>query len=216
MHTLTIISDHRRLDFQRNTLIFAIKDDVTGWYKTSDCLWSSTANIRGKVTLNDDYEDLKELFVERLGVKTLTFRMVYDELLQTSPHTPIQDVKAALWSLKSLLETETERHDPEPLLKASILLVRYANGVTSLCDIDTDFAIVDRESLAEKFKGKIKLLDFSREEVLRLYPLLSWCGLTNRYLSVVIREITSISRPLSRPISNLNRDIRRKAHAILR
>ncbi|KAM0280907.1 hypothetical protein ACHAQH_003796 [Verticillium albo-atrum] len=209
-------SSLRKRAFEDDTLIFVVRDGQSGWYKTSDCLWSSTTDIRGKVTLNEDYEDLRELFVEKLGVKTLTLQMVYDELLQTNAQAPIDDVKATLWSLNALLKTERELPDPEPLFRIPVLPVQYTSGNTALRKIGTDFAIVDNESLADKFRSRIKLLDFRREEVLRLKPFLEWVGLTNRYLLATVRESTSVAEADSRPISNPNHDIKRKAHAISR
>ncbi|KAG7135922.1 hypothetical protein HYQ45_006378 [Verticillium longisporum] len=208
--------DELRRTFEDNALIFVVKDGQAGWYKTSDCLWSSTTDISGKVTLNDDYEDLRELFVENLGVKTLTLQMVYDELLQTDAQASIDDVKATLWSLNALLKTEQELPDPVPLHRIPIFPVQYANGNTALRTIGADFAIVDNESLADKFRSRIKLLDFNREEVLRLKPFLEWVGLANRYLSAAVRESTSVAEADSRPISTPNHDIKRKAHALSR
>ncbi|CAI7652701.1 unnamed protein product [Penicillium pancosmium] len=40
----------------------ATSNSQVGWYNVSECLWSSTTDIQGRVTLNDDYEDLKDLF----------------------------------------------------------------------------------------------------------------------------------------------------------
>ncbi|KAH6672747.1 hypothetical protein F5X68DRAFT_175032 [Plectosphaerella plurivora] len=203
--------------FEKSALIFAVKQGVSGWYKTSDCLWSSTTDIKGKVTLNDDYEDLKEFFVDVLGVKTLTLQMVYDELLQTQLNAPIEDVKTALRSLNALLQTENHRPDPMPLLKKPIFPVRYPDGQTALRTAETEFAVNDNESLAGKFRDQIQLLDFSREEILRLKHLIQWVGLADRYLSCVTRESTSAARDHStRPVTNPARDIKRKAHAILR
>ncbi|KAH6699334.1 hypothetical protein EV126DRAFT_364840 [Verticillium dahliae] len=208
--------DELRRTFEDNALIFVVKDGQAGWYKTCDCLRSSTTDISGKVTLNDDYEDLRELFVENLGVKTLTLQMVYDELLQTDAQASTDDVKAKLWSLNALLQTEQELPDPVPLRRIPIFPVKYASGATAERTIETDFAIVDNESLADKFRSRIKLLDFSREEVLRLKPFLGWVGLANRYLSAAVRESTSVAEADSRPISTPNHDIKRKAHAISR
>ncbi|KAM0521538.1 hypothetical protein ACHAPW_006335 [Verticillium nonalfalfae] len=206
----------RKRTFEDDALIFVVKDGQAGWYKTSDCLWSSTTDISGKVTLNDDYEDLRELFVENLGVKTLTLQMVYDELLQTDAQASIDDVKATLWSLNALLQTEQELPDPVPLHRIPIFPVKYGSGNLTLRTIGAGFAIVDNESLADKFRSRIKLLDFSREEVLRLKPFIRWVGLANRYLSAAVRESTSVAEADSRPVSTPNHDIKRKAHAISR
>jgi hypothetical protein len=182
-------------------------------------LWSSTTEIKGKVTLNDDYEDLRHFFVDKLGVRTLTLQMVYDELLHTSPHSSIRDVKQALSSLNALLRTEQERPPPETLLDVSIFPVRLADGTAVLRSAArTEFAIIDREHLAEKFRGRIAMLDFSLEEVRRLQYFFDWMNLQHRYLSAAVKQFTSISPRdgCTRPITMPDRDLRRKAHALLR
>ncbi|KAK3941989.1 hypothetical protein QBC46DRAFT_257257 [Diplogelasinospora grovesii] len=203
-------------DRLRQSLIFVVKKGQPGWYKTSECLWSSTTEIRGKVTLNDHYGDLKDFFIDTLGVKTLTLQIVYDELLQTSPQTTVDEMKSAIWSLNALLQTEPDRVGPEPLLKACVFPVEYPNGVKALRTADTEFAIVDREYLATRFKGRIKLLDYSLEDVRRLKPFFEWANLTHRYLSVSVKNITSVLDGTRRPVLVPNRDLKRKAHALLR
>lgn len=186
------------------------------WYKSSECLWSSTTEIRGKVTLNDHYEDLEDFFIGTLGVKTLTLQMVYDELLQTSPQKTLEEMKGTIWSFNALLQTEPENVDPGPLLKACIFPVEYPNGTRVLSSADTQFAIIDREYLAARFRGRIKVLDYSLAETRSLSPFFEWTNLAPRYLSNSVKEITSVSDRNKGPISVPNRDLKRKAHALLR
>lgn len=157
------------------------------WYKTSDCLWSSTAPIRGKVTLDETYEDLKALFVGKLGVKSLTMQMVYDELRQ-SPENSIEDIKVALFSFNDFLQSEIGNWDPEPIKIAKIFPVVYPDGTTSLRSMDVEFAIADRDNLRSKFSDKIALLDFDLEDVHRLRPLFTWLKIQQRYLSRCVIE----------------------------
>lgn len=195
-----------------------MRNGSPGWYRTSQCLWSSTTEIRGKVTLNDDYADLRR-FVEELGVGTLTLQIVYDELLRTSPQTPVNEVKNTLSSFNNLLQIENDRPPPEPLLKASIFPVRLADGTAMLTPATgAEFAIVDREHLAEKFRGRITVLDFSLQEVRHLQYFFEWINLQHRYLSAAVKQFTSISPSdgWTRRISVRDRDLRRKAHALLR
>ncbi|KAK3331475.1 hypothetical protein B0H66DRAFT_487633 [Apodospora peruviana] len=214
--------DDLKKHFEQRSLIFVTKNGEPGWYKTPECLWSSTTEIQGKVTLNDHYEDLKDFFVNTLGVRTLTLQMVYDELLQTnSSRSTVDEVKNLLWSFNALLQTEPDRLlDPQPLLNASVFPVRYpGDGGTSLRSPDTvEFAIVDREHLAARFRDKIKMLDYSLEDVRRLKPFLEWAKLEHRYLSASVREITSLSggEDTTRPITSPNRDLKRKAYGLLR
>lgn len=189
------------------------------WFKPSNCLWSSATEIRGVVTLRDIYADLgelKEFFVSVLGVRRLTAQMVYDDLVQTSPETTVNEAKDKIWQLTAFLASSAAVPASDQLLRAPVFPVRSGDGSVSLCPANADFAIIDREHLAAHFNGRIKVLDYTLEEVRRLKPLLKWAGLQGRYLSVCVREITSVSDGGVRPISAPNRDIKRKAHAILR
>jgi len=202
--------------FDRIPAIFVTTATGHGWYSTPECLWSSATGIRGKVTLNDQYESLKKFFVDILGVNTLTAQMVCDELLKSDPNTNPGDVKAMIWSLNSLLQSHPDDIDPAPLLKARIFPTRHANDSVILSSAATDFAIGDREYLTTRFQPKARLLDYSLEEVHQLRPFFDWTHLGNRYLSAASKEITSVSEETECPIAMLDRDLKRKAYALLR
>ncbi|KAG5790348.1 hypothetical protein H9Q69_010597 [Fusarium xylarioides] len=176
--------------FEQSPLIFLKQKNGQGWYKTSECLWSSTTPIRGKVTLDATYEDLKALFVEKLGVKSLTMQMVYDELRQ-SPESSVEDIKVALFSFNDFLQSEDGNWDPEPIKRAKIFPIIYPDGTTALRSMDVDFAIADRDNLRSKFSDKIALLDFDLEDIHRLRPLFSWLKIQQRYLSRVAATFRS-------------------------
>jgi hypothetical protein len=166
--------------------------------------------------LNDHYEDLKDFFIDTLGVNTLTLQMVYDELLETSSESTIDETKSKIWSLNALLQTEGDYPDPDLLLERSVFPIVYPNGTKGLTSATTEFAIPDREHLASQFRGRIKMLDFTLEEVRRLKGFFEWTNLTHRYLSASIKELTSFSGEATQLISAPHRDLKRKAHAILR
>ncbi|KAF5654792.1 hypothetical protein F25303_1136 [Fusarium sp. NRRL 25303] len=161
---------------------------------------TSTAPIRGKVTLDETYEDLKALFVGKLGVKSLTMQMVYDELRQ-SPESSLEDIKVALFSFNDFLQSENGNWDPEPFKTAKIFPVVYPDGTTALRSMDVDFAIADRDNLRTKFSDKIALLDFDLED---------------RYLSRCVIERTGIWGDSRLPISSPKRDLSLKAYQICR
>ncbi|KAF5722957.1 hypothetical protein FMUND_2314 [Fusarium mundagurra] len=179
-----------RATFEQSPLIFLRQEGKPKWYKTSDCLWSSTAPIRGKVTLDETYEDLKALFVGKLGVKSLTMQMVYDEL-QQSPGNSIEDIKVALFCFNDFLQSEDGHWDPEPIKAAKVFPIVYPDGTTALRSMDVDFAIADRDSLRSKFSDQIALLDFDLEDIHRLRPLFSWLKIQHRYLSRVAATFRS-------------------------
>ncbi|KAE8133581.1 hypothetical protein BDV38DRAFT_274159 [Aspergillus pseudotamarii] len=203
-------------EFEDESLIFVNTNGDPGWYKISECLWSSTTDISGKVTLNAHYEDLKDFFVDTLGVHTLTLQMVYDELLETRLELTMDETKRKIWSLNGFLQTEGSYADPEPLLERKIFPIVFPDGTKGLTAASTEFAIPDREHLASQFRGRIKMLDFSPEEVRRLKCFFEWTNLTHRYLSASIKEVTSFSGETAQLVSAPHRDLKRKAHAFLR
>lgn len=151
-----------------------------------------------------------------LGIKLPTLQMVYDELRQSSRQKGIDEIKGAIFVMNDLLESKSTSLDPGPVLKAEIFPLEYPKGSPVLRSIDTDFAIGDRTSLKERFRGKITLLDFDLEEVCHLRPFFEWAGLQNRYLSNMVREETHASDDSGRPVRSESRDLKRKAYYILR
>jgi hypothetical protein len=165
--------------------------------------------------LDDTYDELADFFIHKLGVKSLTLQMVYDELRQ-SPNDSPEEIKVAIHSLNEFLQTEPAYLDPEPIRKAKVFPVRYPNGTVALGSIAVKFAIGDRERLKAAFEDKISLLDFDLEDVRRLKPLLDWLRLEERYLSNCVEEYTSISEETGTPILSGKRFLKAKAYFIAR
>ncbi|KAG4288696.1 hypothetical protein FPRO06_03518 [Fusarium proliferatum] len=202
--------------FEASPLIYCeTRHGESGWYKTSDCLWSSETVIRGKAILDECWEAYENFFVGKLGVKLLTLQMVYDELRRSSGNNK-EDTKVAVLSLNGLLQTETTLLDPEPIRQAKVFPVRYPTGTVVLSSVSVDFAIGDRDKLKTMFRDKVALLDFEMEDVRRLRPLIEWLKLQDRYLSNSVEESTFILGDSERPISTPNRDLKRKAYHIAR
>jgi hypothetical protein len=179
-------------------------------------LWSSTAEIRGKVILNDHYEGLKALFVDALGVQTLTLQMVHDELLRATPQKTMAELKTTVWSFNALLRTERNSLSSELLMQAKVFPVRHPNGSIELSPATIDFVIGDREYLIARFESKIKILDYTVEEVRQLKPFFEWTNLTTRYMSTAVIERTTLAPGVLHNIEMPKRDLKRKAYALLR
>ncbi|KAJ8127962.1 hypothetical protein O1611_g5675 [Lasiodiplodia mahajangana] len=77
--------------FESEPLIYADINGSSCWHTVSQCIWSSATQIQGRVPLNEAYPDLKEFFVDLLGVATLTLEMTHDELILkgSSDRTPL-------------------------------------------------------------------------------------------------------------------------------
>ncbi|KAI1054575.1 hypothetical protein LB506_010651 [Fusarium annulatum] len=216
LHKSNIPLPRLKAAFEASPLIYCdTRHGESGWYKTSDCLWSSETVIRGKAILDECWEAYENFFVGKLGVKLLTLQMVYDELRQSSGNNT-EETKVAILSLNGLLQTEMTLLDPEPIRQAKVFPVRYPTGTVVLSSVSVDFAIGDRDKLKTMFRDKVALLDFEMEDVRRLRPLIEWLKLQDRYLSNSVEESTFILGDSERPISTPNRDLKRKAYHISR
>ncbi|KAL7624644.1 hypothetical protein AAE478_006214 [Parahypoxylon ruwenzoriense] len=207
--------------FENNALIYVPLDDGperAAWHKISHCVWSKAARLRGRVSLNDDYKDLEELFVDFLGIKPVDLPMAIDELKEAGRRhsTSVSEVKESIWTVNSLLSTESNPPRPSAVVKSSIFPVRHPNGGVTRETTATEFFIVDREPLRQSFETKAKFLDFTLEEVVRLGSFLEWTGLNDRYLSHCIKEITSFPGRGASLMSNPDRQIRNRAYPLLR
>lgn len=165
--------------------------------------------------MDSDYETLKDFFVGKLGVTSLTVQMLYDELIQPSPQKDRNGLKDAILSFSSLLQTEPILLDPQPILEVDNFPVRYCNGEVALRSAKVDFAIPDRDPLRNVFQDRITMLDFNLEEIRRLKPFFEWTKLEGRYLSNCVLEGTSVSK-IGRSTLVEQRDLKRKAYYILR
>ena len=213
MFRLTIL----RKAFEDEALVYVVLNGASGWFKVSQCLWSTATQIRGMVALNDHYDTLKDFFVNFLGVKTLNLQMVFDKLKeQGAGQSSIEEVRKTIWILNSLLQSEKKHPSPKEILESSVFPVRYPDSSVELRTSATAFAIADRKHLYDSFSNQAKFLDFSTNDVLRLEHFFRWAGLENRYLSRSVKEISTLRGDQDRPISHPDRDVSRKAHGLLR
>ncbi|KAF4212811.1 hypothetical protein CNMCM5878_000675 [Aspergillus fumigatiaffinis] len=203
--------------FEEEQLIYYESDDEKTWYSPSECLWSTVTDIKGMIALNDAYEDLDGFFTELIGVRTLTLQMVHDKLVeQGSRKLSAEEVKQTIWLLNSYMQNENDLPSPRQVLRAKVFPVRYPTGSVELCSSAVDFAIADRKHLLDYFSNKAKFLDFNVNEIARLEPFLLWTGLDRRYLSSLIKEISTVRGDSYKSLTSSDRNIARKAYGLLR
>ncbi|KAI1480176.1 hypothetical protein F4774DRAFT_379917 [Daldinia eschscholtzii] len=209
--------EEMRNAFNDDALVFA---DVgpQKWHKAPQCLWCAPSPIRGRVNLSNLYDKKLEcFFIDKLGVRTLDAGVVYNELLELDPEeTTVQQAKDLLWTFNSQIELNPPDKPPDGLLERRILPVREVGGQIALTSAATNFGIVDRRKLGDIFHDRVKTLDFTVNEVVKLKPLIKWAGIENRYLSGSIQETSVLDPGLKVPISDPTEDIRRKAYGLFR
>lgn len=206
-----------RKAFEDEALIYIPRNGRSGWFKVSHCLWSNATQIRGMVCLNDHYELLEDFFVGFLGARTLNLQMVLDELIeQGRRQSSVEEIKQNIEVLNSFLKSDKGPPSPSGILDSQVFPVRYPAGSVNLRTSTTDFAIADRKHLRSLFSSKAKILDFDINDIPRLEPFFKWTGLDSRYLSSSVKEISTLCGNFDRLVSDPDRDIRRKAHGLLR
>ncbi|CVK97588.1 uncharacterized protein FMAN_11602 [Fusarium mangiferae] len=191
MNTKVPSSHDIRTLFESSPLIFISDGQYIGWHTSTEVLWSSNTDLCGMGTLDDTYETLRGFFVDKLGIESLSLKILYDRL-NKSPKCKPQQMKEAFFILNDFLRSETAFLDPQPVRNAEIFPVKDPDGSVSLRSVETDFAIGDNDILRINFETHIRLLDFDLGEFYRLKPLFEWLKLESRYLSRCVREDVTV------------------------
>ena len=217
---VNLLSRAIRKQFEDSNLVYVHGDEGGRWVKPSQCLWASETRIQGKTILNTFYEDLYKLFVTTLGVDTLNLEIVYNDILKlgSSTSASIEEVKRQIWVFNGFLQAcdDSSDIDAEKVRNAKIFPVRFPDGNVELRTCAEDFAIVDRVYLGEHFCDKVKTLDFTFDETIKLSNFLVWLGLEPKYMSKLVKEISSIDSSGALPVPPASCAIRTKAHALCR
>jgi hypothetical protein len=217
---LTLLREY----IERLKLVYHVDADEADpeyWYPPRDCLWSTTTEIKGMRNISNLYNDLSALFVDVLGVPTLTLEMVADKLAELGKDkgAAVEEIKNTIWQVNALLQSEETHPNPNQILEGNVFPARSPNNgdLVELRSSKVDFMIADREPLLELFSDRARRLDFSVNDILRLEPFLRWTGLENRYLSRSVKEITALGNDdSSKCLISSDRDIALKAHGLLR
>lgn len=210
-------SRHDRKSFEDEALIYAPSAQGPSWHKVSQCVWSTATRLRGKPSLNDEYEQLYDFFVEFLRVKPVDLGMAVDELRQTGDEGASADVlRDSIWTVNSLLSVSAEWPDSNQVTRCRIFPVRLPSDEVHCLSADAEFFVVDREPYRVAFERHVKLLDFTLAEVAELDPFLRWAKLESRYLSNCVKEVTSFGGGDAVVVLDTQKQICNRAHALLR
>ncbi|KAI0392222.1 hypothetical protein F5Y17DRAFT_437188 [Xylariaceae sp. FL0594] len=207
-----------RAAFEEHALVYTEMDGNPTWHKPSQCVWSDAIRLRGAVSLSEEYGDLEDLFLQVLGVAQVNLDMAVAELELAGSRQPVslQEVKESIWTVNSLLPAEGAPPAPVQVVESSIFPIRYPHGDVACSPRATSFFIVDWAQLKQHFEDRVKMLDFSLEDVSKLRPFLQWAGVQDRYLSRCAREVTAFPGDEGRPELSLSLKIRQRAHPLLR
>jgi hypothetical protein len=133
------------------------------------------------------------------------------ELAQIRPTPSAFEIKRMVMLISSMGPTSD---GVTVLQRAKIFSVVTTNGQRTFTDSTADFAIVDRSEYGSAFAGRIRILDYSIEEVRACRSLLLALGLKRRHLSEMVEETTTVRDGAIN--TELSQSFRMKAYAIFR
>ena len=197
--------------FENDCLIY--HPQLGAWYPPSSCLWTSNTRTSRKVSIAH-YRDLENFFVQCLGVKEPDINIYIEELklLVAGNKSPsVETVKELIQYVNSM---GPHQEALKELQSCPILPVKDVNGRVTLRRPSDAFAIIDRHEYEYLFSGKAPVLDYTKEEAHELQPIISALTLANRYMSLIVKEISTVTVASRHP--GLTHNIRDKSYAIFR
>jgi hypothetical protein len=155
-----------------------------------------TIEIGDHVPIAAMYPESEEFFVNVLGVSTVTdvFMMKQLAAAAAKPFKNADEIKRLMLSASELLNVNSQSSqfgkNMEVLQQSRYLPCKSPSGHT-FRSLEETFFIVDNKYYAEKFSGKLVLLDFTYEQLIFLHELFRILRLDNRYLARHVRRETS-------------------------
>jgi hypothetical protein len=185
------------------------------WQPLSSCIWADDQiQIPRKESIKTVYASLEDFFCGILNVPTPNLDMHVQaliELTQSQPTPPASEIKRMIMLISSMGPTNDDVVD---LRRVNIFSVVVANGQKTFTNSTADFAIVDRSEYGSAFAGKIRMLDYSIEEVRACRSFLLSLDLKRQHLSELVEETTTVRDGSIN--TELSRSFRMKAYALFR
>ena len=197
--------------FENDCLIY--HSQLGAWYPPSSCLWTSNTRTSRKVSIAH-YRDLEDFFVQCLGVKEPDINTYIEELkllVAGNKRPSVETVKELIQYINSMGPRQEALKE---LQHCPILPVKDVNGQITLRRPSDAFAIIDRHDYEYLFSGKVPVLDYTKEEAHELQPFISALRLVNRYMSLIVKEISTVTVALRDP--KVTHSIRDKSYAMFR
>ena len=155
-----------------------------------------TIEIGNHVPIAAMYPELEEFFVNVLGVSTVTDVFMMKQLAAAAAKSikNVDEIKRLMLSASELLDVNSQSShfatSMETLQQSKYLPCKSPSG-HMFCSLKETFFIVDNKYYAEKFGGKLVLLDFTYEQLIFLHELFRILRIDHRYLTRHVRRETS-------------------------
>ncbi|KAE8452297.1 hypothetical protein EG329_000997 [Mollisiaceae sp. DMI_Dod_QoI] len=205
--------DAIRTSFEESELLFLPSRNT--WHPLSSCIWAEDqVRIPRKTSIKSHYASLDDFFCRILGIAKPNLEMnvqALKELAHSQPAASTSEIKRMIMFISSMGPT---LDDVKDLRRSNIFPVKILNQQNSFTNALADFAIVDRSEYGSAFAGKIRILDYSIEEVRASRPLLLALGMRGKHLSELVEEETTVRDGAID--SELSQRFRSKAYALFR
>ena len=190
------------------------------WYATTSCIWNDPVNVPGRPPIQSVYPRLKAFFVDRLGVETVRVELLVDQILRFSKRDipDIGSIKENMRVLSMMLVTEdnlvglTSSPRWKRLQEARFFPVRNVDGEVQLASISDEFFVMDNKRFEDAFQGRLKMLDFSVEDLMTMDTIFRALSITSRYISGQVQTETIVEQ--STPHDSLTQDLQRRSYAL--
>jgi hypothetical protein len=189
------------------------------WHTTATCLWQSPFTLTDFQDVSTIYNGLEDFFVRRLKVNKASPSMLINEVKrmakETSPQAHIirtRLVEIGMILARTPIEDSVSK-SLESLKDAKFLPKKLDGGAAVLVGVADDFAISDHQRYGDAFADEDVLLDFGVHEVQSLHAIFQHMGMTHRYLSAAVREVSTVGDLLIED-EQLSQQLHDKAYAL--
>ncbi len=168
--------------FEAENLIYYVASGTNRgkWCRPSDCVWTTTTDFDDRLPIKHLYRDLRSLFVDKLNVCEITFKKVYEDLLNGAQSGwSVKEIQQSVLCLNHLLEEEQNPPSSSVLLSMDVFPVR-AESVVVLVSAKEDFQILDDSTVAQP---GVRYLDIGPRPIHDLARFIAWCNLDDRRTS---------------------------------
>jgi hypothetical protein len=158
------------------------------WVSLSECVWNAPQQLRSVHRLSFEYPLCSSLFRNCLPLGNATLDDVITELQSVTASTSFHELQDLLLLLNKYLKPNGPSGCLSKLKGKKIIPVTKPGGEERM-DFDTQiFYLADRQSLWDRFNGKIPLIAFDVSTVRKLSPLIKAMNLSEYLLSEAVDQ----------------------------
>ncbi|KAH6668745.1 hypothetical protein B0J14DRAFT_518033 [Halenospora varia] len=158
------------------------------WVYLSECVWNAPQQLNSVHRLSSEYPLCSSLFRTCLLLGNATLDHVIKELQSVTTSTSFHALQELLLLLNKYLKPDGPPGCLSKLEGKKIIPVTKPGGEDRM-DYDTQvFYLADRQSLWDRFNGKISLIAFDVNTVRKLTPLINAMKLSEWLLSAAVEQ----------------------------